>query len=259
MLLSRATTSTGSNLGRPSAVAVRFSAGLRTARSSNRRRPTSMSAPASTSTAGLRMKSSARRSTFRTMPINCSTGMTRAAIRARSRPAASSTATSDTTPGAIAWSASRRTTASPTSRRSTRSSRSTRAVAMLDGGANLVSGADFLTNPRLSPDGRKMAWLEWSHPNMPWDAAEVWVGDVDAEGTIHNGRHIAGGNGSSVFQPEWTPGGASDLRRRPHRLVEFLPLPGRHDHAPARHGGRVRATALGRRHVDTTWLSPTSD
>ena len=77
-----------------------------------------------------------------------------------------------------------------------------------DGGANLVSGADFLTNPRLSPDGRKMAWLEWSHPNMPWDAAELWVGDVDAEGTIHNGRHIAGGNGSSVFQPEWTPGGA---------------------------------------------------
>ena len=57
-----------------------------------------------------------------------------------------------------------------------------------DGGANLVSGADFLTNPRLSPDGRKMAWLEWSHPNMPWDAAELWVGDVDAEGAIHNGR-----------------------------------------------------------------------
>jgi len=76
-----------------------------------------------------------------------------------------------------------------------------------DGGATLVSGADFVSNPRLSPDGRRMVWLEWSHPNMPWDAAELWIGDVDAEGAIHNGRSIAGGNGSSVFQPEWTPGG----------------------------------------------------
>jgi dipeptidyl aminopeptidase/acylaminoacyl peptidase len=76
-----------------------------------------------------------------------------------------------------------------------------------DGGATLVSGADFVANPRLSPDGRQMAWIEWSHPNMPWDAAQLWIGDVDAEGAIHNGRSIAGGNGSSVFQPEWTPGG----------------------------------------------------
>jgi dipeptidyl aminopeptidase/acylaminoacyl peptidase len=76
-----------------------------------------------------------------------------------------------------------------------------------DGGVTMVSGADFLSNPRLSPDGQRMAWLEWSHPNMPWDAAELWVGDVDVEGAIHNGRKIAGGNGSSVFQPEWTPAG----------------------------------------------------
>jgi dipeptidyl aminopeptidase/acylaminoacyl peptidase len=76
-----------------------------------------------------------------------------------------------------------------------------------DGGATLVSGADFVANPRLSPDGRQMAWVEWSHPNMPWDAAQLWIGDVDPEGAIHNGRPIAGGNGSSVFQPEWTPGG----------------------------------------------------
>lgn len=76
-----------------------------------------------------------------------------------------------------------------------------------DGGTTLVSGADFVAYPRLSPDGRQMAWLEWNHPNMPWDAAELWIGDVDADGMIHNGRAIAGGNGSSAFQPEWTPSG----------------------------------------------------
>ena len=76
-----------------------------------------------------------------------------------------------------------------------------------DGGQTLISGSDFVSNARLSPDGSRMAWLQWNHPMMPWDAAELWIGDVDAAGTIHNPAQIAGGNGSSVFQPEWTPGG----------------------------------------------------
>jgi dipeptidyl aminopeptidase/acylaminoacyl peptidase len=76
-----------------------------------------------------------------------------------------------------------------------------------DGGATMVSGADFVASARISPDGSKMVWLEWSHPNMPWDAAELWIGDLDGEGAVRNGRRIAGGDGSSVFQPEWTPGG----------------------------------------------------
>ena len=76
-----------------------------------------------------------------------------------------------------------------------------------DGGASLVSGTDFVSNPRLSPNGARMVWLQWNHPHMPWDAAELWIGDVDGDGTVRNHRHVAGGNGSSVFQPEWTPRG----------------------------------------------------
>ena len=71
----------------------------------------------------------------------------------------------------------------------------------------LVSGADFYSSPRLSPDGSKLAWLNWDHPNMPWDGVELWVSDLDADGTVANAEQVAGGAEESVFQPEWSPGG----------------------------------------------------
>jgi dipeptidyl aminopeptidase/acylaminoacyl peptidase len=52
-----------------------------------------------------------------------------------------------------------------------------------------------------------MAWLQWNHPMMPWDAAALYVGSVDGGGNVSNPVHVAGGGGSSVFQPEWTPSG----------------------------------------------------
>jgi dipeptidyl aminopeptidase/acylaminoacyl peptidase len=71
----------------------------------------------------------------------------------------------------------------------------------------LVSGADFYAAPRLSPDGTALAWLEWRHPNMPWDGTELWVGRLAADGMIVDKRKIAGGAAESVFQPEWSPDG----------------------------------------------------
>src|SRR5579884_2464003 len=71
----------------------------------------------------------------------------------------------------------------------------------------LVSGADFYAAPRLSPDGTSLAWLEWRHPNMPWDGTELWVGRLAADGAIADARKIAGGATESVFQPEWSPDG----------------------------------------------------
>jgi dipeptidyl aminopeptidase/acylaminoacyl peptidase len=76
-----------------------------------------------------------------------------------------------------------------------------------DGGETIVSGSDFVAGARLSPDGRSLAWLEWNHPHMPWDAAALFVGDMDQDGVVRNRRQVAGGDGSSVVQPEWTPGG----------------------------------------------------
>jgi len=76
-----------------------------------------------------------------------------------------------------------------------------------DGGQVLVSGHDFYASPRLSPDGTRLAWLAWRHPNMPWDGTELWVADVAADGRLAHPRLVAGGPAESVFQPEWSPDG----------------------------------------------------
>jgi dipeptidyl aminopeptidase/acylaminoacyl peptidase len=71
----------------------------------------------------------------------------------------------------------------------------------------LVWGSDFYAAPRLSPDGAWLAWLEWRHPNMPWDGTELWAGRFNADGVIAEKRKVAGGEGESIFQPEWSPDG----------------------------------------------------
>jgi Tol biopolymer transport system component len=79
----------------------------------------------------------------------------------------------------------------------------------LTGGTNtvLVSGNDFYSSPRVSPDGSQLAWLTWHHPNMPWDGCELWMGDIGDDGSITNQTQVAGGQRDSIFQPEWSPDG----------------------------------------------------
>ncbi|TVQ20488.1 MAG: S9 family peptidase [Leptolyngbya sp. DLM2.Bin15] len=74
-------------------------------------------------------------------------------------------------------------------------------------GTVLVSGSDFYASPRLSPDGRHLAWISWNHPNMPWDGTELWLAEVDKQGQVHGAHCIAGGLEESIFQPEWSPDG----------------------------------------------------
>jgi dipeptidyl aminopeptidase/acylaminoacyl peptidase len=71
----------------------------------------------------------------------------------------------------------------------------------------LISGNDFYSSPRLSPDGSQLAWIGWNHPNMPWDGTELWVGEVNKDGSIGQVQLIAGGMDESIFQPEWSPDG----------------------------------------------------
>jgi dipeptidyl aminopeptidase/acylaminoacyl peptidase len=71
----------------------------------------------------------------------------------------------------------------------------------------LVSGDDFYSSPRISPDGSRLAWLAWNHPNMPWDGTELWVGEFDDDGSLGELKLIAGGVEESIFQPEWSPDG----------------------------------------------------
>jgi dipeptidyl aminopeptidase/acylaminoacyl peptidase len=71
----------------------------------------------------------------------------------------------------------------------------------------LDSGYDFYSTPRLSPDGSRLAWLAWRHPNMPWDGSELWVADIGATGALANQRLVAGGDAESIYQPGWAPDG----------------------------------------------------
>jgi dipeptidyl aminopeptidase/acylaminoacyl peptidase len=74
-------------------------------------------------------------------------------------------------------------------------------------GRVLTSGNDFYAAPRLSPDGTRLAWLTWRHPNMPWVETELWLAEIASDGTLAAARMVAGGSGESVLQPEWSPDG----------------------------------------------------
>ena len=92
----------------------------------------------------------------------------------------------------------------------------------------LVSGPDFVSDARLAPDGVTLSWLQWDHPHMPWDAAQLVVRASDGSEHV-----LAGGPGESVVQPVWGDDLAlwwlsdrtdfwSLYRRRPHGEVELV-------------------------------------
>ena len=75
-------------------------------------------------------------------------------------------------------------------------------------GEILAEGHDFFASPRLSPDGRRLAWLAWDHPNMPWNGTSLYVAELSEAGAIiGTSRVVAGGPSESIFQPEWSPNG----------------------------------------------------
>ena len=70
----------------------------------------------------------------------------------------------------------------------------------------LAQGRDFYMQPRWSPDGGRIAWIAWDHPNMPWDGTELWVARFEADDggpRLHDQRRLAGGADTSIFQPEF--------------------------------------------------------
>jgi dipeptidyl aminopeptidase/acylaminoacyl peptidase len=73
-------------------------------------------------------------------------------------------------------------------------------------GKVLVRGADFYAYPRISPDGRQLAWICWHHPDMPWDGTELWVANLDGDELIEP-RQLAGGREESVSEPQWCTSG----------------------------------------------------
>lgn len=67
----------------------------------------------------------------------------------------------------------------------------------------VVHGADFVADPRWRPDGGAFCWLEWDHPNMPWDAVRLVVDEAG------KGQVVAGEDRrESICQPTWAPDGS---------------------------------------------------
>jgi dienelactone hydrolase len=118
----------------------------------------------------------------------------------------------------------------------------------------LCAGRDFFAAPRPDRTGQWLAWICWDHPDMPWDASELWVGDlvVGADGRLAmtGSRRVAGsrdgggaGDGESVGQPLWCDDGslvfASDAdgwwqpwRWAPGQAIERLCAEEAEFHAP---------------------------
>ncbi len=67
----------------------------------------------------------------------------------------------------------------------------------------LVGGCDFYAAPRLSPNGTKLAWLSWNHPNLPWDGTNLQIATVN-NGYLSAPTLIAGGAHEAIFQPQWS-------------------------------------------------------
>jgi dipeptidyl aminopeptidase/acylaminoacyl peptidase len=90
----------------------------------------------------------------------------------------------------------------------------------------LAEGSDFCSSPRLSPDGRQLAWLRWNHPNLPWDGTELVLADLDGAGRPVGERVIAGSPTDWIAQPRWSPGGVLHFVAEPDGWMNLFRLAG---------------------------------
>jgi dipeptidyl aminopeptidase/acylaminoacyl peptidase len=70
----------------------------------------------------------------------------------------------------------------------------------------LAGGSDFVSAPRFSPDGTRLAWLSWDHPQMPWDGTVLRVAGFHPDG-LRDEVVVAGGTDEAILDPTWLPDG----------------------------------------------------
>ena len=119
------------------------------------------------------------------------------------------------------------------------------AIDLADGTRHLLTeGADFYAAPTISPDGRRLAWIEWSRPHQPWTCTRLMVTERLAEGGFGATRCLAGADlEESIQQPRfdtenrlycltdrggfWQPWGETSdgLQRLPCAEADHAPAP----------------------------------
>ena len=71
----------------------------------------------------------------------------------------------------------------------------------------VIQGADFYAHPKFSPDGKKVSWVQWNHPDMVWTGSMLYAADWTS-GEVGEHVHIAGeARKESIGEPKWSPDG----------------------------------------------------
>ena len=89
------------------------------------------------------------------------------------------------------------------------------AIDMKAGGEGkvLFEGTDFVAFPTVVADSGRIAFITWSHPNMPWDNTQLQVARISADGlleelnTISQRKPEGDGKNASINSPQYSDNG----------------------------------------------------
>lgn len=73
--------------------------------------------------------------------------------------------------------------------------------------STLAEGADFYSSPALSPNGRQLAWVEWSHPQQPWRCTRLMRATLNEQGGVEQVDQLSDQDEAAWAQPRFSPGG----------------------------------------------------
>ncbi|KAF7553786.1 hypothetical protein G7Z17_g3405 [Cylindrodendrum hubeiense] len=89
----------------------------------------------------------------------------------------------------------------------------------------ILGSADFYYTPNFSPDGTKLVWLEWNHPDLPFDAAKLYTATWQADGSVSDVELIAGKDREGVAEPRWGPDGSLFFGKEPNGYRRLFRIP----------------------------------
>ncbi|MFS0714444.1 prolyl oligopeptidase family serine peptidase [Microbacterium sp. 2P01SA-2] len=119
----------------------------------------------------------------------------------------------------------------------------------------LAGGSDFVAQPALSPDGARLAWVAWDHPDMPWDRTRIRVVDLATPDRV---SEVAGGS-TAALQPEWTADGDLLLIDEPTGRWNLYRVDPRAESAPTAVSPADADTGGGLWVLGSRWYAPLDD